>query len=307
MYLPDVVNSFGKAMRLKYGEKIHKISINASMTCPNMDGTSGRGGCTFCNNASFNPNAKKPSSINEQIAAGKRVIKKRTGAKKYLAYFQTYSNTYAELDYLKNLYDSALADPSIIGLCVGTRPDCVPNRVLKLLADYQQQGYEVWLELGLQSAFDKSLQRVNRGHGFSEYVDAMRRSKQHGLQVCTHLIIGLPGETPKQSLISHARVIDIGTQGLKLHPLHVVKGTQLAKEWRRGEYKAMEFEEYIDVATAIITKTPDAIIFHRLTATAETKILLAPKWCSQKWSVLNAIHDRLKLKQVNYGINLSSR
>jgi len=297
MHLPNVVNSFGKAMRCKYGEKIHKIAINASMTCPNMDGTVGRGGCTFCNNASFNPNARKPPPIRNQITAGKQVIKKRTGAKKYIAYFQTYSNTYAEVDYLKLIYDSALADPSIIGLCVGTRPDCVPNPILKLLADYQQQGYEVWLELGLQSTFDKSLERVNRGHSFADYVDAMQRAQQYKLQVCTHLIIGLPGETTEQSLVSHARVIDIGTQGLKLHPLHVVKGTQLAKQWRCGEYQAMEFDEYIKIATTIITNTPDSVVFHRLTATAATEILLAPKWCSEKWSVLNAIHDQLCLFQ----------
>jgi len=298
MHLPNVVHSFGKAMRCKFGEKVHKITINASMTCPNMDGTSGRGGCTFCNNASFNPNVKKPPSISEQIIDGKRVVTKRTGAKKYIAYFQTYSNTYADVKYLKQLYDSALADPLIIGLCVGTRPDCVPNPVLKLLADYQQQGYEVWLELGLQSAFDKSLQRVNRGHNFADYVDVIHRAQQHDLQVCTHLIIGLPGETPEQSLLSHARVLDVGTQGLKLHPLHVVKGTQLAKQWRRGEYQPLEFDKYVDLACRIITNTPNSIIFHRLTATAATEILLAPMWCSQKWIVLNAIHDRLSLLQM---------
>ncbi len=299
MYLPSVVNSFGKAMRLKYGEKIHKISINAGMTCPNMDGTLGRGGCTFCNNASFNQNIKKTPEINKQIAAGKYVVHKRTGAKKYIAYFQAYTNTYADVDYLKQLYDIALADPKIIGLSIGTRPDCVPDSVLALLADYQQQGYEVWLELGLQSAFDESLQRVNRGHGFSAYVDAIKRAKKYQLQVCTHLIIGLPGETAQQSLVSLERVLELGTQGLKLHPLHVVKGTQLAKQWRRGEYQAMTLDKYIDISTRIVRNTPKDIIFHRLTATAASNILLAPQWCSQKWLVLNAIHKRLWLLQNN--------
>lgn len=293
MHLPDVVHSFGQAMRRKYGEKIQKISINASMICPNMDGSKGRGGCTFCNNASFNPNARKPPSIMEQIALGQKVIRNRTGAKKYIAYFQAYTNTYADVEYLKRLYDVALADPKIIGLSVGTRPDCVPDSVLKLLAEYQQQGLEVWLELGLQSAFDQTLERVNRGHNFSDYVDAMNRIQQYKLQVCTHLIIGLPGESPQQSLKSHARVMDIGTQGLKLHPLHVVRGTQLAKQWRNGEYQPMEFDEYIDIAATIVRNTPDTVVFHRLTATAALDILLAPKWCSGKWSVLNAIHDRL--------------
>jgi len=294
MHLPDVVHSFGQAMRCKYGEKIHKISINASMTCPNMDGNKGRGGCTFCNNASFNPNTKQPPSIAEQIISGQKVLRKRTGAKKYIAYFQAYTNTYADVIYLKHLYDTALADPQIIGLSVGTRPDCVPDRVLKLLADYQEQGYEVWLELGLQSAFDETLERVNRGHDFADYVDAIQRAQQYQLQVCTHLIIGLPGENREVSLASHTRVIDIGTQGLKLHPLHVVRGTQLAKQWRSGLYQPMEFDDYIDIATTMIQKTPDSIIFHRLTATAASNILLAPQWCSEKWSVLNAIYNRLQ-------------
>ncbi len=280
-------------MRYKYGEKVHKISINAALTCPNMDGTSGRGGCTFCNNASFNPNVKKPPPVSEQLLSGKQVITRRTGARKYIAYFQAYTNTYADLKYLKKLYDSALKDPLVIGLSIGTRPDCVPDAVLSLLADYQQQGYEIWLELGLQSSFDDSLQRVNRGHTFSDYIDAVKRAQQYQLQICTHLIIGLPGETLQHSLISHSRVVELGTQGLKLHPLHVVKGTQLAKQWRRGEYQTIDFDDYVELAANIVLQTPDDIIFHRLTATAAPDILLAPSWCSQKWLVLNAIHDRL--------------
>lgn len=294
MHLPDVVHSFGQAMRCKYGEKIHKISINASMICPNMDGSKGRGGCTFCNNASFNPNTRKPASISEQIRLGQKIVRKRTGAKKYIAYFQAYTNTYADIAYLKRLYDTALSIPQIIGLSVGTRPDCVPDRVLELLASYQEQGYEVWLELGLQSAFDETLVRVNRGHGFAEYVDAVHRAQQYQLQVCTHLIIGLPGENREASIASHARVMNIGTQGLKLHPLHVVRGTKLAKQWRSGQYQPMDFDEYIDIATTLIQNTPEAVIFHRLTATAASDILLAPAWCSEKWSVLNAIYNRLK-------------
>ena len=294
MYLPDVVNSFGSAMRRKYGEKIHKVSINASMTCPNMDGSKGRGGCTFCNNASFNPNIKNTLSIQEQLDSGKRVVNKRTGARKFIAYFQTYTNTYADIKYLKQLYDDALTDPAVIGLSIGTRPDCVPDKIMALLADYQQQGYEVWLELGLQSAFDKSLARVNRGHGFGEYVDAVRRSRLYQLQVCTHLIAGLPGESMMQSIESHARVVDLGTQGLKLHPLHVVRGSQLARQWRHGEYQPVRFNDYIDVVIEMIQNTPLSVVFHRLTATADSKILLAPEWCSGKWSVLNAIYNRLQ-------------
>jgi len=182
----------------------------------------------------------------------------------------------------------------VIGLAVGTRPDCVPDPVLDLLAEYQRQGFEVWLELGLQSSFDESLRRVNRGHGFAEYRTAVLGARLRGLQVCTHLIIGLPGETKNHCRLTLERVLELGVDGLKLHPLHVVKGTQLANEWRRGEYRPLLLDEYIEIATDLIRHTPPEIIFHRLTATASKQILLAPAWCSKKWLVLNRLADSLQ-------------
>jgi len=292
--LSRFVNTFGQAMLQRYGERVHKITINASFTCPNLDGSKGRGGCTFCNNASFNPNGRKPSAITDQIAAGREVILKRTGAKKYLAYFQAYTNTYADINQLRELYDHALAEPDVIGLAIGTRPDCVPEAVLDLLADYQQQGHEIWLELGLQSSFDESLIRVNRGHGFAEYKRALLSARKRGLQVCTHLIIGLPGETKRHCDVTLQRVLELGVDGLKLHPLHVVKGTQLANEWRRGEYQPLLLDEYIDIAADLIRQTPAEVIFHRLTGTAAKNILLAPDWCSKKWQVLNRLTEALQ-------------
>lgn len=304
MFLPGVVHSFGSAMRKKYGEKVHKLAINAAFTCPNRDGSKGIGGCSFCNNSSFSPNAKQPPSIAEQIDLGKQVVQQRTGAKKYLAYFQAYTNTYADIELLKQNYDKALAERQVIGLSVGTRPDCVPDKVLALLADYQEQGHEVWLELGLQSAFDESLIKVNRGHGFAEYLDAVRRARQYGIKVCTHLIVGLPGESAEQSLESHRRVMEVGTDGLKIHPLHVVKGTLLANQWRKGQYTTLGFDDYISTATEIIKHTPVDVVFHRLTATAREDVLLAPDWCGKKWLVLNAIHDRLHSEQARQGCAL---
>jgi radical SAM protein (TIGR01212 family) len=288
------VNTFGQAMLHRYGERVHKIAIDADFTCPNRDGSKGRGGCTFCNNVSFSPNGRQPPGISEQLAAGRRVIRKRTGARKYLAYFQAYTNTYADIDSLRALYDQALSEPDVIGLAVGTRPDCAPAPVLDLLAGYQQQGHEVWLELGLQSSFDESLQRVNRGHGFAEYKTALLAARKRGLQVCTHLIIGLPGETKLHCKVTLERVLQLGVDGLKLHPLHVVKGTQLANEWRRGEYQPLMLDEYIDIATDLIRHTPPEVIYHRVTATASKQILLAPDWCSQKWLVINRITEALK-------------
>lgn len=287
--------SFGHYIQQQYGEKVHKLSLNASFTCPNRDGTKGIGGCTFCNNASFSPNAKQPDSIESQIAAGKAVMARRTGAKKFLAYFQAYTNTYDEVSNLKRLYDQALAIDGVVGLSIGTRPDCVPDAVLDLLLDYQNKGYEVWLELGLQSAFDESLRRVNRGHGFAEYQDACIRAREKGLKVCTHLIVGMPGEAPEASLHSLEKVLALGTDGVKFHPLHVVKGTQLARSWKQGDYQPIEYEDYIQTVVKMIAMLPKEIVVHRLTGTASDDILLAPAWCAKKWRVLNEISSRLAM------------
>jgi len=295
--LADCVNTFGRAMLQRYGERVHKIAIDASFTCPNRDGSKGRGGCSFCNNVSFSPNGRTPAPIPQQLAAGRRVIRKRTGAGKYLAYFQAYTNTYADTARLRQLYDEALAEPDIIGLAVGTRPDCVPVEVLDLLAGYRQQGYEIWLELGLQSAFDETLRRVNRGHGFGEYRTTLLQARARGLQVCTHLIIGLPGEGERHYRETLQRVLELGVDGLKLHPLHVVKGTRLANEWRRGEYRPLALDDYIASVVQLVLLTPGDVIFHRLTGTAPRSILLAPEWCSKKWLVLNRIAGELHRQQ----------
>ena len=286
--------SFAYYIRQKYGERVHKLSLNASFTCPNRDGTKGIGGCTFCNNASFSPHARRPDAIELQVEKGKAVIARRTGAKKFLGYFQAYTNTYDELENLQRLYDRALAVDGVVGLSIGTRPDCVPDAVLDLLVSYQNAGHEVWLELGLQSASDEALARVNRGHGFAEYQDACLRARGKGLKVCTHLIVGLPGEVPEDSLDSLAKVLALGTDGVKFHPLHVVKGTQLARSWKAGEYQPLAFDDYIQTVVNMIRMLPKEVVVHRLTGTASPDILLAPAWCAKKWMVLNAISAQLR-------------
>ena len=289
MVLTDYVHTLGRAYFKRFGQRVHKLAIDAAFTCPNRDGSKGQGGCTFCNNSSFSPHGRKPAPVAGQIEAGRRVIRKRTGARRYLAYFQAYTNTYAAPAQLRQLYDQALAEPDVVGLSIGTRPDCVPPAVLDLLAEYQTRGIEVWLELGLQSGFDQTLQAVNRGHGYAEYQQAVKAARARGLRVCTHLILGLPGETAWHNDITLQRVLSDGVDGLKLHPLHVVKGTQLANTWRRGEYQPLTMAEYIQTVVNLVERTPAEVIFHRLTGTAATPILLAPHWCSQKWRVLNGI------------------
>lgn len=301
MSLADRVHTFGQDLLRRYGERVHKVAIHAGFTCPNRDGSKGRGGCTFCNNVSFSPNARRAPSVPEQIEAGRRVIAKRTGARRFIAYFQAYTNTYGDMAHLRALYEQAVAEPDVVGLAVGTRPDCVPDGVLDLLAGYQARGLEVWLELGLQSAFDHTLERVNRGHGLAEYRDAVRRARLRGLPVCTHLIAGLPGEGLQHTLKSLERVLELGVEGLKLHPLHVVKGTMLANEWRRGRYRPLELTQYVETAAELIAHTPPEVVFHRVTGTAAANVLLAPAWCAKKWKVVNAIEAELRRRRTRQG------
>ncbi|MBI5041612.1 MAG: TIGR01212 family radical SAM protein [Gammaproteobacteria bacterium] len=298
MTLADYVTTFGQDLLRRHGERVHKLAINAGFTCPNRDGSKGRGGCTFCNNASFNPAARDTPSIAAQLAAGRGVLAKRTGARRFIAYFQAYTNTYADVTDLAAQYEQALAEPDVVGIAVGTRPDCVPAAVLALLQRIQARGYEVWLELGLQSAFDTTLQRVNRGHGFADYVAAAHAARAYGIPLCTHLIAGLPGESGQHVLDTLRRVLEIGVDGLKLHPLHVVKGTRLANDWRRGEYEPLTLDSYIDIAADVVERTPATIVFHRLTGTAPPNLLLAPEWCAHKWQVLNGIEAALARRRI---------
>ncbi|MBI5938209.1 MAG: TIGR01212 family radical SAM protein [Betaproteobacteria bacterium] len=304
MAISDVVHTFGQWLLEKHGERVHKIALNAGFSCPNRDGSKGMGGCTFCNNASFSPNARNVIALETQLADGRQVISRRNGAGKFLAYFQAYTNTYGEVQRLKSLYDRALSCEGVIGLAVGTRPDCVPDEVLDLLAEYREQGHEVVLELGLQSAFDATLARVNRGHGLKEYATACRAARRRGIPVCTHLILGLPGEEAWHYHSTLDIVLDIGTEGLKLHPLHVVRGTALANEWRRGEYAPMALDDYVEAAADLIERTPWDVVYHRVTGTAGPKLLLAPDWCVGKWPAINGIEQALKRRGSRQGAKL---
>jgi radical SAM protein (TIGR01212 family) len=331
MALSDVVNTFGQWLLAKHGERVHKIALDAGFTCPNRDGSKGIGGCTFCNNASFSPNdpdntadacampmtfpaagegllrrKRLPDTLASQLASGRHAIARRTRARKFMAYYQAYTNTYADIERLRALYDEALAHGDVIGLAVGTRPDCVSQGVLDLLAEYRDRGLEVWLELGLQSAFDESLARVNRGHGFREYVETCNSARRLGIPVCTHLILGLPGETEWHYQQTLERVLEVGTDGLKLHPLHVVRHTLLAHQWRQGEYTPMQLDAYIQSAANLIERTPPEVLYHRVTGTASADILLAPSWCQHKWIVLNGIENELINRGSRHGMRVGN-
>jgi radical SAM protein (TIGR01212 family) len=289
MQLHLSVNTFGQDLQHRYGEKIHKLTLHGAFTCPNRDGTLGKGGCTFCNVASFADENTQQLSISEQLQARKGEIAR---AKRYLAYFQAYTSTYAEVAYLKAMYEEALQVADMVGLCVGTRPDCVPDAVLDLLSGYQQQGLEIWLELGLQSAHANTLKRINRGHDYRAYEDAVARARARGLKICTHLILGLPGEGAAECLDTLRQVVATGTDGIKLHPLHVVEGSSMAKAWRAGRLTTLSQTEYAHIAVEMIRHTPPEIVFHRVTAAARRPMLLAPEWCEGRWSIMIEM-DRL--------------
>ncbi|EJK9928492.1 TIGR01212 family radical SAM protein [Cronobacter sakazakii] len=286
MQLQKLVNMFGGDLTRRYGQKVHKLSLHGGFSCPNRDGTLGRGGCTFCNVASFADETQQHLSIQQQLAQQAARVDR---ARRYLAYFQAYTSTFAEVNVLRAMYQQAISQADIVGLCVGTRPDCVPESVLDLLAGYREQGYEVWLELGLQSAEDKTLHRINRGHDFACYQETTRRARARGLRVCTHLIVGLPGETRSDALASLERVVETGVDGIKLHPLHIVEGSIMAKAWRAGRLSGIALDDYTVTAGEMIRHTPPEIIYHRISASARRPTLLAPLWCENRWTGMVAI------------------
>ncbi|WP_407332197.1 TIGR01212 family radical SAM protein [Enterovibrio sp. 27052020O] len=293
MELHHLVNTFGQDLQRRYGEKVHKLTLHGGFSCPNRDGTIGRGGCTFCNVASFADESAQQLSVSEQLLQRAAGVDR---AKRYLAYFQAYTSTYAEVEKLKVMYEEALKHADIVGLCVGTRPDCVPDAVLDLLASYKDQGYEIWLELGLQTANDKTLQRINRGHDFACYDKITRRARALGLNVCTHLIVGLPGDVVSDHIHTIDRVIETGTDGIKLHPLHIVEGSIMAKAWRADRLQAISLEDYVESASEMILRTPSNVVYHRVSASARKPTLLAPVWCENRWLAMTGIARALTIK-----------
>ncbi|MCG3721197.1 TIGR01212 family radical SAM protein [Vibrio cincinnatiensis] len=286
MQLHELVNTLGQDLQRRYGEKVHKLTLHGGFSCPNRDGTIGRGGCTFCNVASFADEQAQAQSIEAQLKERAGEIRR---AKKYLAYFQAYTSTYAEVQVLKQMYQQALKAAEIVGLCVGTRPDCVPDAVLELLQDYVQQGFEIWLELGLQTANDQTLKRINRGHDFACYAEITQRARALGIKVCTHLIVGLPKETRSDNIATLKQVIDVGTDGIKLHGLHIVEGSTMAKAWRAGKLEAPSLEEYVAIASELIRLTPPEVVYHRVSSAARRPTLLSPLWCENRWLAMTEI------------------
>ena len=302
--------TFGKYLRKKYKTNIKKIPISIpGFTCPNIDGTVARGGCIFCENESFSPNFQKEKFTLNLNSKTNPILKKQINAlkeqffntvleyekiynsKKYLVYFQSFTNTYAPFDTLKKLYEEALNLPDVIGLSIGTRTDSITDETLNYLKNLSKD-YEIWIEYGVQSSNDKTLKRVNRGHDFQNVKDTIKKTKELGLNVCAHLIFGLPGEKQEEMLKSVEETIKLGIDSIKFHPLYVTDNTLLAIEYKKGKFTPITEEEYIDTLIKAIKMLPENISIQRMTA--GTKNLLAPEWCKDKATQMSHIHRALQ-------------
>lgn len=281
--------SFNKYLRERFGCKVYKISINGGFTCPNRDGTLGTGGCIFCSAGGSGDFAESPElSITQQIENGKERVKNKIKSGKYIAYFQAFTNTYAPVEVLREKYTEAVNHRDIVMLSVATRPDCLPNEVIDLLKEINNIK-PVSVELGLQTIHEKSAEYIRRGYNLECYNDAVRRLKEAGLEVVCHIILGLPGESKKDMLQSVEYACNSGIDGIKLQLLHVLRGTDLAKDYEAGKFKTLTFEEYLDIIKDSIKVIPKNIVIHRLTGDGAKKDLIAPLWSADKKRVLNAI------------------
>ena len=285
---------FSEYLKERFGCKVYKVTIDAGFTCPNRDGTLGWEGCTYCNNRGFSANTRgTPVPIGEQVEQGMAFMRKRYKAEKFIAYFQAYTNTYAPVDTLRACYDAALVSDDIVALSIGTRPDCVEEPVLDLIEIYRD-AYEVWVEYGLQSIHDDTLDRVNRGHDYAMFLDALERTKRRGLKMCVHVILGLPGESHAAMMATARAISHMDIDSLKIHLMHVLKDTPLEKDLREGRFTPLEFDEYIELVCDFLEYVSPDISIQRLTADGPRSILLAPKWATQKRKTLAAIDAELE-------------
>ena len=312
------VLTIGRYLKNKFGEKVYKVPISISgFTCPNIDGTVARGGCSFCENDSFSPNLqeKKPKfklnpRINEnpyldnqlkqlemQFLATKKRLGNKFGAKKFIVYFQSFTNTYAPFPTLKALYEKALSFDNVIGLSIGTRTDCVTDEILDYLVELSKDK-EIWIEYGIQSFFDETLVRVNRGDDSSNMKYWIKKSKEKGLNVCGHLIYGLPGENQEMMLETFRQTIELNVDSIKFHPLYVVKNTLLTNEYKKGKFTPISEELYIDTVVKSIINLPLNVSVQRITAGIDDDTLLSPLWCRDKHTQMKNI--RLALEKVGF-------
>jgi hypothetical protein len=282
-----------------FGCNVHKLQIDAGFTCPNRDGHVATGGCIYCDGRGSRLRQKgELPSVTQQIISGKKFYKSH--ASKFVAYFQTFTNTYAPVEKLRALYDEALAEGDVIGLSIGTRPDCVGPDVVNLLSGYAKN-YHVWLELGLQSMHDKTLQFINRGHNFQKFLDAVDALAGKNIHLCVHIIVGLPGETDEEILQTAKAIAALPINGIKIHSLLALEGTALGEMYKNESIKIMSKDKYVSLVTDILEILPAEMVIQRLTADGYRDIFLAPDWAMNKLDVLNSISKELERRDSYQG------
>ena len=278
--------------REKFGCKVYKLSIDAGFTCPNRDGTCGTGGCIFCSGRGSGDFAESGNSVTGQLERAKKRVETKNRGGKYIAYFQAFTNTYAPVEKLRKLYLEAIAPEEVVGLAIGTRPDCLCGEVIDLLKQINSIK-PVSVELGLQTIHEHSVAFIRRCYVNQVYFDAVRRLKEAGLEVVTHIILGLPGESPQLAAETTAAAVKAGTDGVKFHLLHVLRGTDLAALYEKGEFSCLSMEEYLLWLKACLAEVPPQVVVHRITGDGAKKDLLAPLWSADKKKVLNFLSKNL--------------
>jgi uncharacterized protein len=287
-------------LRARFGCRVHKITLDAGLSCPNRDGTRGTGGCIYCNALGSGTGASARLSITEQIRAATPFLRARFGAGKFIAYFQSFTNTHAPAETLRALWSEALAEPDIAGLAIGTRPDCVGDDILDLLEEF---GSRTWLslELGLQSIHDRTLALINRGHTAAEFLDTARRVRERGIDLCVHVILGLPGESREDMLETARALSGLDIQGVKIHLQYVVRGTPLHRMYDRGEYRCLAMEEYAGILCEFIALLPRSVVIHRLTGDPHPSELAAPLWALEKNAALRLVGETFHSRGLSQG------
>ena len=287
-------NDFGTWIRKKFPYRVQKISLDAGFSCPNRDGTLSNGGCTFCDNRTFNPSyCNRAKSITEQLEEGKRFFAAKYPDMKFLAYFQAYTNTYAEVSKLQQLYEEALAVEDVVGIVIGTRPDCVSDDLLDYLEELNKRTF-LLVEYGIESANDETLKRINRGHDFACSRKAIERTHARGILTGGHVIIGLPGEDANESWRQAPIVSSLPLDVLKIHQMQIIKGTKLAQEYEAHPFHLYTVEEYIDVIVKYISLLRKDLVLERFVSQSPKDLLVAPKWGLKNYEFTNLLNNRLR-------------
>lgn len=292
--------SFNQYVKDTFGEKVYKIALDGGFTCPNRDGSLETRGCIFCSGKGSGEFAQKllldergVPDIYAQIEAGKKLVEKKNKSGKYIAYFQSFTNTYGEISYMREVFTRAIAHPDIVAISIGTRPDCLPREVLELLKEINEKK-PVWVELGLQTIHEKTAEYIRRGYELPVFDEAVENLKAIGICVIVHCILGLPGETKDMMKQTVSYIGKSGADGIKLQLLHVLKGTDLAAAYNRGEFSVMDMEEYVNLVADCLMLLPKDMVIHRMTGDGDKKILMAPLWSADKKRVWNALQREIK-------------